>query len=283
MGITYINKSGERINIKQLKPFFLKKVDGTAHNRQTVNTFKAPHQDGAFFISSTIDIRNITIEGTLISNTPEEMSLQRNYFLRIFSPKEQGVLIYKERQIECVVEEAGFISSNISTAPNFFVSLLCPSVFFESVQEVRKELAMWSPLFSFELEIPQTGIEFALRQPSQIITVDNIGDVSCGCTVEFNAIGSVTNPELLNLDTGEFIRLETTMVQGESIKVYTHFAGKRIIKSLNQTQSNAFPLLSLNSTFIQLSPGKNVLRYDALSNMDLLEVSLYFRPRFLGA
>lgn len=228
-------------------------------------------------------MRNITIEGTLVPKTKQDELAQKSNFLRIFSPKQQGTLIYKERQIQCVVEEAGFINSNIRRAPSFFISLLCPSVFFESIQEIRTALAMWTPLFSFALEIPQSGIEFALRQPSQIITVDNVGDVPCGCIIEFNAIGSVTNPELLNLDTGEFIRLETTMTQGENIKVYTHFARKKIIKTLNETQSNAFSLLSFDSTFFQLNPKKNTLRYDASNNMDLLEVNLYFRPQFLGA
>ena len=49
---------------------------------------------------------------------------------------------------------------------------------------------MWTPLFHFALELPG-GIEFGTRQPSQIMTVDNIGDVSCGCLIVFKALGTV--------------------------------------------------------------------------------------------
>ena len=61
MQLTYINADGRSITLKQSRPYFLTKIDGTGNIRQTVNTFKAPDQDGAFYISSTLDMRNITL------------------------------------------------------------------------------------------------------------------------------------------------------------------------------------------------------------------------------
>jgi len=282
MELTYINTSGERLVLRQARPFFLTRIDGVGRTRQTINTFRAPEQDGAFYISSTLDMRNITLEGTVSASTPDKAYEHRKRFLRIFTPKMQGTLIYRGRQITCVVEEAGFTSSTRERAPNFFVSLLCPSPFFETLEEVRAELAMWTPLFRFPLEIPEGGMEFGSRQPSQIITVDNIGDVACGCVIIFRALGTVEAPELLNMDTGEYVRLNVTMSAGEEIRVYTHFAGKRVARVIGQTESNAFSELDIGSTFLQLEAGRNLLRYDADVNMDLLEVSVYYRPRFLG-
>jgi hypothetical protein len=40
--------------------------------------------------------------------------------------------------------------------------------------------------------------------------------------------------------------------------------------------------LDTGSAFFQLAAGVNTLRYDASVNMDLLEVSIYYRPQFLG-
>jgi len=282
MELTYINTAGERLKLKQARPFFLNKLDGTGSARQSVNTFKAPDQDGAFLISSTLDMRNITLEGTVLGNTIDEAYEHRKRFLRIFTPKQQGTLIVRDRQIACVVEEAGFASSSRERAPKFFVSLLCPSPFFETLEEVREELAVWTSLFQFELEIPESGMEFGARQPSQIITVDNIGDVSCGCQIVFKALGTVVNPELMNVDMGEMLRLNTTMTAGEELRVFTHFAGKRVLRVAGQSESNAFSLLDTDSTFLQLAAGRNTLRYGADMNMDLLEVSIYYRPLFLG-
>ncbi len=282
MELTYINSGGDNITLKQSRPYFLTKIDGTGNIRQTVNTFKAPDQDGAFYISSTLDMRNITLEGTIVANTPDEAYTRRQRLLQIFSPKMRGTLLYRGRQISCVVEEAGFTVSSRQRIPNFFISLLCPSPFFETLDEIREELASWMPLFEFELEIPGGGMEFGARQPSQIITVDNIGDVSCGCEIIFHALGTVTNPELLNIDTGEYIRLLTTMSAGNELRVYTHFAGKRVVSVNGSTITNAFSLLDTGSVFFQLAAGINTLRYDASVNMDLLEVSIYYRPQFLG-
>jgi hypothetical protein len=180
------------------------------------------------------------------------------------------------------VEEAGFSASNLSRAPAFFISLLCPSPFFEALEEIRAELAYWQGNFIFPLEIIPPGLELGIRQPSQIITIDNEGDVPCGCEIIFKALGSVTNPELINLDSSEFIRINVAMTAGQEIHVFTHFAGKHVTGIIGNTESNAFSLLDIGSTFLQLAAGRNILRYDAGSNIDLLEVSVLYRPQFLG-
>jgi len=180
------------------------------------------------------------------------------------------------------VEEADFVISSKERIPSFFISLLCPSPFFEALDELRVELASWVSKFSFELEIPFSGIEFGLRQPSQIIEVDNFGDVPCGCTISFVALGTLTNPELMNVDTGEVFRLLKTMTAGEELRVDTHFANKRVTRIIGGAETNAFSYMDTSSVFIQLMPGRNTLRYDAATNMELLEVSLYYRPLYLG-
>jgi hypothetical protein len=283
MELKYINDTGESITLRQTKPYFLTRVDGTGDIRQTISTFKAPEQDGAFYISSSLDMRNITIEGTIIADTADEAYTFRRNLLRIFTPKQQGRIIIRGRQIGCVVEEAGFTVSTRERIPRFFISLLCPSPFFETPDEIRRELALWMPLFSFVLEIPEGGIEFGSRQPSQIITVDNNGDVPCGCMIVFSALGSVTGPELMNLDTGEYVKLNTTMGAGEELRVYTHLANKRVTRVIGQTASNAFNTLDTGSTFLQLSAGRNTLRYNAEENIDLLEVSIFYRELYLSA
>jgi len=279
--LTYINATGEKVTLRQTKPLFLSKLDGVGRIRQTINTFQAPEQDGAFYISSTLDMRNITIEGTVLAPTTEDAFQHRRHLLKIFTPKQRGTLIYRDRQISCIVEEAGFAQSNITRAPAFFISLLCPSPFFEMLEVIRKELASWQANFEFPLEIIPPGIELGIRQPSQIITISNEGDVPCGCEIVFKALGSLSNPELMNIYTGEYVRLNDTMQSMERFHVFTHFANKRVAKVSGTTVTNAFSQLDIGSTFLQLIPGDTTLRYDA-SNLDLLEVNIFYRPQFLG-
>lgn len=282
MEVTYTNDSGDRITLKQSRPYFLTSISGTGQTKQIINTFTAPEQDGAFYISSTLDMRNITIEGTVFAGTSDAAYEYRKRLLRVFTPKLQGTILYRSKRISCVVEEVLFTVSSRERIPKFYISLLCPSPFFESPEEIRKELAVWTPLFSFPIEIETEKMEFGERQPSQIITVDNEGDVSCGCLIVFRALGSVENPELRNLDTAEYVKINATMAAGEELKVYTHFANKKVVRIISDAESNAFSDLDIGSTFLQLAAGRNLLRYDADANMDLLEVSIYYRPRFLG-
>jgi hypothetical protein len=283
MEIVYTNDGGESITLSPSRPYFLTRVDGTGAIKQTINTFKAPNQDGAFFISGTLDMRNVTLEGAILARTIDEAYLARQALLRVFSPKMAGTLVYRGKQIPCNVEEVGFSVSNGERSPSFLISLLCPSPFFEEIEALRVELAAWTPTFSFELEIPESGIEFGVREPSQIITVDNEGDVPCGCTVVFKALmATVQNPELMNVDTGEVIRINRTLAAGEEIRVDTYFAAKRVTSVLVGAETNAFSDLDTDSTFLQLAVGRNTLRYSAATNMDLLEVTIHYRPQYLG-
>jgi hypothetical protein len=283
MECTYINEEGLLVHLRQMRPFFLSALNGVGVVRNTISTFQAPEQDGAFYISSTLDMRNITIEGTILAASVDESFEHRRQLLRIFTPKQRGTLVYRGKQIGCIVEEASFAASNISRAPAFFISLLCPSPFFESLNDIRAELASWQENFRFPLEIvAPPGIEMGIRQPSQIITIENEGDVSCGCEIIFKALGTVDTPELSDMDTGDYMRINTTMVAGQEIHVYTHFAGKRVVSVVGTTETNAFHLIDVGSTFLQLAAGRNMLRYDAKANIDSLEVVVKYREQWLG-
>jgi hypothetical protein len=110
----------------------------------------------------------------------------------------------------------------------------------------------------------------------------NVGDVPSGCEIVFSALGTVTNPELMNLGTSEFVRVLKTMTAGEEIHIFTHFAGKRVVSITGGSNMNAFSLLDVNSTFLQLDVGTNLLRYDALEGLYMLEVSIISSPAYAG-
>jgi len=111
MEVIYINAVGERLVLRQARPFFLTRAEGLGRTRQTISTFKAPEQDGAFYIASTLDMRNITLEGTLVARDLEDTYSQRARCLRVLSPKNPGTLLCRGKRIACVVVEAGFITS----------------------------------------------------------------------------------------------------------------------------------------------------------------------------
>ena len=99
---------------------------------------------------------------------------------------------------------------------------------------------------------------------------------------EFKALATLTNPSILNVNTQEFIKINKTMVAGEVLTVTTHFGAKKVESVLNGVTTNAFNYIDFGSTFLQLDVGDNLMRYDADTNLDNLEVSIYYTPQFLG-
>ena len=83
MELTYISDGGERITLRQRKPFFLQNIDGTGAVKHIISTFKAPNQDGGVFVSGSLDMRNITIEGRILADSIEKAYELRKLLLNV--------------------------------------------------------------------------------------------------------------------------------------------------------------------------------------------------------
>jgi hypothetical protein len=85
------------------------------------------------------------------------------------------------------------------------------------------------------------------------------------------------------VDTGEFIRLLTTLAPGTEYRVYTEFAGKRVEKHENGRITNAFDVIDPRSTFFSLPVGDTLFKYDAADGgAEDLNLTVRYRLRFLG-
>ena len=120
------------------------------------------------------------------------------------------------------------------------------------------------------------------RQPSLIVNVYNSGDVKSGIRIEFRAIGAVTNPVLLNVDTREFIKLNISLVAGDVLTVSTGYGEKAVKLNRGGTITDAFRYLDVDSSYLQIAVGDNLFRYSADANAENLEVSIYHNNLYLG-
>lgn len=120
------------------------------------------------------------------------------------------------------------------------------------------------------------------RAPSLIVNVLNDGQESTGMMIRFRALGTLLNPSLINVNTYETLKINTTMLAGDVIEISTYERRKEVILNRNGQQFNIFNALDLSSTFLQLEIGDNLFRYDAEEGLDNLEVSMTFTPRLIG-
>jgi len=284
--LTYTNERGQSLTFGDAAPLLVTKIDGLGSPQNEIYRQKSPYQDGATVTHTVLGERELVLEGVILASRQDRQKY-RQVLLQTFNPKSRGTLVYENgsvrKKIKCVPELAPSFPSNMQmNYQQFFITLLCPNPFWQDVERTKAEIAIWWGALEFPLELVADGIELGFREPSLIVNIYNPGDVPCGMEIRFKALATVVNPSLFNVNTREFLKINKTMTAEEVLKVTTHFGNKRVESHLNGVTSNAFNWLDLGSTFLQLDPGDNLLRYDADEGLDNLEVDIYYTPQYLG-
>lgn len=240
--------------------------------------------DGSILNSKRIDKRYISIQADYKGKNRE---FEREKLISFFNPKTQGTLLVEYyggvKAINYEIESFSSKITNINDKLNFNVDLVCGNPYFSDVKEKKCSIARWRGGFMFPLVIPQNKpIIVGLREPSLIVNVNNTGSVESGLIVEFKALGTLSKPSLININTNEHMKINKSMESGEVIRINTNYGSKKVIQFLKGMENDIMNYWDLTGTFLQLKVGDNLFRYEAESNIDNLEVNLYYRPLYLG-
>ena len=87
------------------------------------------------------------------------------------------------------------------------------------------------------------------------------------------------NPKITHVNTGKELILNKTMVAGERVVVEITHDRTYVTSSVD---GNIRGALDLDSTLFRLDVGDNVLKPDAESGMDKLEVTVNFATEIVG-
>jgi hypothetical protein len=289
--LTFINSLGAELEFTNSAPFLLQKF--TVSGSVNIYNSKGMSQDGKKYLGNTLDIMDISIEILVMGDNTEGFISYKDKFYKTFNPKiDEGWLVYKddlkERKVKCIVNKIPFFKAINTMAGTGLISLTANNPYWLDLLESKEEIALWKGDFSFSedgsngFEIVDDGIEMGHREPSLIVNVNNSGDVECGMRIEFKALATLTNPSILNVNTGEYIKINKSMTAGEVVSVSTYFGNKKVESILNGVTTNAFNYIDWESTFLQLDVGDNLFRYNADTGLDNLEVSIYYMPQYSG-
>lgn len=289
--IIYTNDLGDSIQISYSFPYFLQELRGVDGVDSLIQKTKNYHQDGYLDYDSSLQDRPLQIIGIIKASDKAEAGRHREKLFKVFNPKEKGILQYEygdiKKRIECQIERAPKFQkkSNSFKRQIFMIDLLCPSPYWQDINESKEEIALWKGSFHFPLVIPQEGIIMGYREPSLIVNVKNMGHVQTGMKIEFIAKGTLKNPSLFDINTRKFLKINRIMTPGEKIIVNTN-SGKKGVKSyLNGVTTDILNDLDIaggGRTFLQLNTGDNLFRYDAEEGIDNLEVRIYYNNNYLG-
>ncbi len=286
--VTYKNEYGDEITLCNEAPYFFLSQTGFDGIDAQAILAKAPYQKGKTRLGANIDERVIGIKACLVTEDLEEFELRRKFILKTFSPLCTGSLHIKD-----VTTERMFSNVQIISAPEFndkdytlpdgivyfSFTMIVPSNFAEDVKQTDLKLVQVTPMFSFPLIFEQK-IEFGTVSSGSAAFI-NDGDVET--PVKITIPGFVRTPAIINLVTGEFIKVHTPIAGNEVMTILTGFGQKSVTITDDKSYTrNAFHYIDVNSTFFTLKVGVNKLKFEAEEGNDTANITVSYKRLFLG-
>lgn len=285
--LVYTNENDEALTFSHTSAFCTQEVTGLTDVRSTLYTIHSMGQDGDSYIASRIEGREIDLSGSIRERDPVKARELRRKLARVLNPKLSGVLSYQYGDFVRVIGCRAVSSPVVTKKPQdiyhrFSLTLSCLEPFWREASERRTDVAAWVGALEFPVRLPAAGMSVGYRQPSVIVNVFNGGDVESGIRAEMSAVDTVVNPKILNVATGEFIRFVITLSVGDTLAVSTGYADKWATYTHDGVEDDALQYLDIDSTFLTLEPGDNLIKYEADAGVDNLEIVVYHSNRYLG-
>lgn len=162
--------------------------------------------------------------------------------------------------------------------PTFSFQLYCPDPYWHSVKELTVTTLQVTP--AFRLPTRYTTHQYGIREQADYLRVHNPGLDTQEFTLTLTAHGTVTNPGVLDPETGEYLRFVCTLQDTDQLRVYRE-AGRLVIQQIISGQAvNGFGLLDEQSTLWTLPHGTHPWQRTADAGAEKLYLTLSFCPAF---
>lgn len=274
------NERGESLELTHNDAYSVTKIDGLGPPLATINTTPMAGGDGSSFNSSSINNRNIVIYLT-IDREPE---YNRRRLYRYFRNKRKCRLFYKNSSLDVYID--GYVEDVV---PGIFeqkqavqISVLCNNPYFKNINASVYNFSWTSDGFEFPFSIPEEGIEFSTSDNISSLDIVNNGEQEVGVEINLIANGSVLNPTIINVTTGERFTLNVDMDSGDQIVITTHKGNKHVNLIRNGVTTNIMNTVASNPTWFKIDIGDNIFSYSADEGGELLDVSFTLTEEFLG-
>lgn len=290
MQIVYKNNNGGQVTMGQRPPFLVTSKKGFGGVENEVTTQKQYGLDGSSLINQQLSERDLEIDFEVIASDKADLEDKKEQISSIFNSKIAGLLTYqkdngKVYQIDVLVTQPpNFDESSVNLTQSFKVTFLSLDSYWVDKNQANKliPLSSMKKNLTFPLRITK-GFTFSDISSNTIQSIENKGDVEVGMTITLSFKADVVNPKLLNIDTGEFFRLEATYSQGTVITIVTLRGSKEVTGVLaDGTEFNALEDWDEDSVFLQLAQGTNFLQLQADNGAENMLGSIKFSPKVVG-
>lgn len=271
-------------------PFYILDKVGWGQIKGTHHSYKYVNQIGVYVTSTSLETRDVSVSGWIISNSELHMSQRKSMLNRFVNPQQPIELIYKNYSLEFLpdrtIKYSATIKENNEVVCKFEIAGLAANPLFKDTNTTNVPIAGMLGMFHFPMMLSAVDngmptVMMGLRQPSLIVNISNTGSVQTGMNIVFEATGTVINPSLINIYTQEQFKINKTLVAGETVVVSTTIGEKKIVGTLNGVSSNYFKYRDLRSSWLQLDTGDNAFKYDADNGIDSLNCTIEYSNKYL--
>lgn len=285
--ITLINMTtNESIKVNQMDSMFVLTKADLGQVTSAHNSYKYPSQVGVYYSSTTLETRDINIEGWVIGLDHYEIERNKSVLNRMVNPTEELKIVREKYKLlfypDSSVQYSQTISENNAYMCKFLIQGTANYPLFSANSDIESPITLTIPKFHFPLIIPKrTGIIMGIKQQQLIAQIDNIGDIETGLVVVLEAIGAVKNPSVTEILTQTHIWIDKDLSSGEIIRISTEDGNKYVKGYVDGNELNYFKYRRLESDWIRLKRGRNVFQYDCEQGKENLNVKIVYSPKYL--
>lgn len=268
----YVNENGGALIFEYAHGFLISKPSGIDTLTVNLSQVQGINQVGGTVNSKTVQARPVTITGIVIGGTARKEEM-----MAVVRPDISGRLYADDYFLDVHVTATPTIEAKEKFA-KFQFSLNAPYPYWQKSNKISKALFGVQKLFKFPWNVSRS-YKFGQMMQTQFMNINNGGQLPVPFMATFAASGVVENPKITNAQTGEYMLLNKTMEAGETIVVeFTH----DLTHVTSSMVGNIRGALDLDSTLFRLCVGENVLKPEADSGLENLEVYIDFAPEISG-
>jgi hypothetical protein len=270
----YVNENGDSIDFDFAGGFLINKPTGIDTLSVKLNEAQGIDQVGSTIQSINVQSRPVTINGYLVGDFQSD---NKDKLLAVVRPDLSGKLYADDYYLNVNPSATPTIEQKKSFAA-FQFSLLAAYPYWQKDDSASATLSGVSKRFKFPWNISRE-YTFGEVVTAQFININNVGQVPIPFTVTFTALAEVVNPKIIDAATNKFLLLKKTLIAGERVVIQITHERTFVNSSVDGECRGA---LALTSSFYRLAVGDNVLKPDAESGKDNLQVDIDYATEVVG-
>lgn len=238
-------------------------IDGLTRPPTNINTAIAGGIDGSFFNSARVEQRNLVISIILRG----DIETNRQALYTIFPLKSKCTIYFSNKNRDVKIE--GFVETLeadlFTMQERVQVSIICPRPYWQDMNEIIESISTTVNLFQFPFSISEP-IPFAEIYNEPHAFLNNLGDSETGFTIVTTLEKNLSTLTFTNLTTGEFFKVDYTMLEGDTFILSTIQGGLNVRIEREGSSINLLNYIGAGSSWIKLVTGLNDITYSCGSD-----------------